>query len=57
MAVVGKEVTITINGSLITSTTVDTLTDSARFGMIAIPDTSNADVLFSHLTVRSAPTP
>ncbi|RLT23365.1 MAG: hypothetical protein DWI30_03830, partial [Chloroflexi bacterium] len=55
VTVVGKEITITINGNLITSTTIDTLTDSARFGMIAIPDTSDADVLFSHLTVRTAP--
>lgn len=57
VSVGGKEITITINGSLITSTTVDTLTSSARFGMIAIPDTSNADVLFSHLTVRSSAQP
>ena len=53
----GKEVTLTINGNLVTSMTLNTLTDSARFGMIAIPDTSNADVLFSHLTVRTTTTP
>jgi hypothetical protein len=55
--VVGKEVTLTINGNLVTSMTLESLTDSARFGMIAIPDTSNADVLFSHLTVRTTTTP
>lgn len=55
VTVVGKEITITINGNLITSTAIETLTDSARFGMIAIPDTSDADVLFSHLTVRTTP--
>jgi hypothetical protein len=57
VTVVGKEVTLTINGNLVTSMPLESLTDSARFGMIAIPDTSNADVLFSHLTVRTTTTP
>ncbi|NBU63363.1 MAG: hypothetical protein EBS29_02490, partial [Chloroflexia bacterium] len=56
VTVVNKEITLTINGNLVTSTTIDTLADSARFGMIAIPDANSADVLFSHLTVRT-PTP
>lgn len=56
VTVIGKEITLTINGNLITSTTIDGLSNSARFGMIAIPDMRNADVLFSRLIVR-IPTP
>lgn len=50
--VVGKQLDITINGSIAGSVAIDTMADSARFGMIGIPDTSDADVLFSRLTVR-----
>jgi hypothetical protein len=50
--VVGKQLDISINGSVAASVTIDTMADSARFGMIGIPDTSNADVFYSRLTVQ-----
>ena len=50
--VVGKQLDISINGSVAASVAIDTMADSARFGMIGIPDTSNADVLYSRLTVQ-----
>jgi hypothetical protein len=36
--VVGKQLDISINGSVAASVTIDTMADSARFGMIGIPD-------------------
>ena len=50
--VIGKQIDITINGSVATSVAVESMADSARFGMIGIPDNTDADVFYSRITVR-----
>jgi hypothetical protein len=50
--VVGQDLTLTINGNVVKSLTIDTMADSSRFGMIAIPVGQDAEVAFDRLTVR-----
>lgn len=50
--VVGNQITLSVNGSLVTSIDVPAMPSSARFGMIAIPGTTDADAYFSRFTAR-----
>lgn len=50
--IVGTEITLSINGSLVTALEVANMAGSARFGMIAVPDSIKADAYFSRFTVR-----
>jgi hypothetical protein len=52
VTVVGADITITINGVATDPVTVEGISDSARFGMIAVPTTSDADVYVDHITIR-----
>ncbi|MFZ9857730.1 MAG: J domain-containing protein [Roseiflexaceae bacterium] len=50
--VVGSELTLSVNGSLVTGLEIATMAESARFGMIAVPDMTGADAYFSRFTAR-----
>ena len=50
--IVGNEITLSVNGSLVTGLEVPNMASSARFGMIAVPDSVNADAYFSRFTAR-----
>jgi hypothetical protein len=52
VTVVGTDITITINGVATDPVTVEGISDSARFGMIAVPTSSDADVYVDHITIR-----
>jgi hypothetical protein len=50
--VVGNELTLSVNGSLVTGLEITNMAESARFGMIAVPDTADADAYFGRFTAR-----
>ncbi|MEY3990707.1 MAG: hypothetical protein RI985_1788, partial [Chloroflexota bacterium] len=50
--VIGNELTLSVNGSLVTGLEVTTMAESARFGMIAVPDSKDSDAYFSRFTAR-----
>ncbi len=50
--VVGNEVTLSVNGSLVTGIEIANMAESARFGMVAVPDANDADAFFSRFTAR-----
>lgn len=52
VTVVDSSVTLSLNGTPLDPITVENLPDSARFGMIAIPTSADADVIVDHLTIR-----
>lgn len=52
VSIVGTEITLSVNGSLVTGLEIPNLAGSARFGMIAVPDSVNADAFFSRFTAR-----
>ena len=52
VSVVGTSITVTINGVPTDPVLVEEISDSARFGMIAIPTTSDADVFVDQITIR-----
>lgn len=52
VSVIGNEITLSVNGSLVTGLEVPNMAGSARFGMIAVPDSVNADAYFSRFTAR-----
>lgn len=52
VSITGKSLTLSVNGSLVTGVEIPTMADSPRFGMIAIPDASDADAYFSRFTAR-----
>jgi len=52
VTVVGTTVSLSINGVATDPVTVEGISDSARFGMIAVPSTSDADVFVDHITIR-----
>ena len=52
VSVVGNVVSVRINGTDAEPITVENIADSARFGMIAIPTTADADVNVDHITIR-----
>jgi hypothetical protein len=52
VAVVGNVVSVRINGTDAEPITIENIADSARFGMIAIPTSADADVNVDHITIR-----
>ena len=52
VTVVGTTVTLGINGTAIEPVTLEAISDSARFGMIAIPTSVDADVNVDHITIK-----
>ncbi len=50
--VIGNEITLSVNGSLVTGLEITNMPESARFGMIAVPDANDADAYFSRFTAR-----
>ena len=54
-SVVGQTVIMTINGNVVAEQLVEQIANSARFGMVAIPTSQNAEVAVSRITVRLPP--
>jgi hypothetical protein len=52
VTVVGTTVTLGINGTAIEPVALEAISDSARFGMIAIPTSVDADVNIDHITIK-----
>ncbi|MFM2033193.1 MAG: hypothetical protein RLZZ297_1958, partial [Chloroflexota bacterium] len=52
VTVVDSTLTYSINGTTFEPLVVEDMPDSARFGMIAIPTSSDADVVVDHLTIK-----
>ena len=52
VTVVDTSITLTINGVTLEPLVVEDIPDSARFGMIAIPTTADANVVVDHFTIR-----
>jgi hypothetical protein len=52
VTVVGTTVTLGINGAAIEPVALEAISDSARFGMIAIPTSVDADVNVDHITIK-----
>jgi len=52
VSVVGNVVTLSINGTGTEPIAIEDISDSARFGMIAIPTTADADVNVDHITIK-----
>ena len=50
--VVGTTVSLGINDTPIEPVTIENMSDSARFGMIAIPTSADADVNVDHITIK-----
>jgi hypothetical protein len=51
-SVVGQTVAMTINGNVVTEQFIEQIANSARFGLIAIPTSQDAEVAASRITVR-----